>query len=247
MPKSKRPIHNDFFVRQFSNREFAVSFFQSYLPEDVKSLVNWEKFQLAPGDFVSKALKNRKSDLLYESRIDDRKSLFYLHLEHQRKPDRDIPFRMLCYWVHIMEQHKRQYPGQPLPLIYPLVLYQGKTKWNVQTSFHDYLKVPKGMKPYTPQLQYALMDLSHLSDDEIQGRLLVKLSLLIMKHIDSGQIKELFKTRIFGLLFELSKTKTGLEHIETLLYYLFEAAEHLEKDEAVKALKTYREKGCPLM
>ena len=237
MAKSKKPIHNDFFIRQFSDPEFAVSFFQNHLPKQVADQVDWGNFRLASGDFVSKALKNRKSDLLYETTIEDRKSLFYLHLEHQRKPHKEMPFRMLSYWLHILERHKRQYPKQDLPLIFPMVLYQGKENWHVASNFHDYLGVPQSLKPYTPQLHYALVDLSHLSDDEIQGKLLVKLSLLIMKHIDAGDIDHLLNSRVLELLFELSRSKSGLEHIETLLYYLSETSEHIQPEEVIVKLK----------
>lgn len=236
MAKSNNQKHNNFFIRQFSDQEFAVSFFQSYLPEDIKDQVDWESFRLASGDFVSKALKNRKSDLLYQTILGGRNSFFYLHLEHQRKPNKDMPFRMLSYWMHILELHNKQFPDEDLPLIFPMVLYQGVDKWNVKLNFHDYMDVPQSLKPYTPQLHYSLMDLSHMSDDEIQGKILLRVSLMMMKNIDAGNIDGILHSGILSLIPELLKEKSGLEYIKTLLYYLSETNEHIQPEEVFEKL-----------
>ena len=130
--------------------------------------MDWSIMHMAPGDFVQKALRNRRSDLLYETRFSGFKGYFYLHLEHQRRPHPDMPFRLLGYMVNIWEQHKKQYPKEPIPLIFPMVLYQGATSWKVSLSFHEFLEVPHALKPYVPNFTYSLMDLSKLSDEEIR-------------------------------------------------------------------------------
>ncbi len=233
MPHNDNQIHNNFFTHQFSSLEFALSFFQNYLPKELRRHIDWDKFHLVSSDFVNKALKNRKSDLLYETRIEGRKSFFYLHLEHQSRSDQHMAFRMLSYWFNILDQHRRSYPDQSNPLIFPMVLYQGSSFWSAAEDLHKYLEVPDFMKPYTPQFRYEVMDLSHLSDEEVQGKLLVRVCLLIMKHIDIKSGEELVRKGVLDLLEELLKEKTGLEHIETILYYLFKAGKNLDKEEIV--------------
>ncbi len=60
---------------------------------------------------------------LYETKIAGRNSLFYIHLEHQRTSDRTMAFRMLVYMVGIWEQYRLQYPGEDLPLVFPMVIW----------------------------------------------------------------------------------------------------------------------------
>ncbi len=181
--------------------------------------------------------------MLYETRIEGKKSFFYLHLEHQRKSDKDMAFRMLSYWFNILDQHRRNYPDQANPLIFPMVLYQGGTLWSAETDFHKYLEVPDFMKPYTPDFKYQVMDLSHLSDEAIQGELLVRVCLLIMKNIDIISGEELVDKGVFDLLEDLLKEKTGLEYLETILYYLFEAGQNLDKEEVVRLIQELPEKS----
>jgi predicted transposase YdaD len=123
-----------------------------------------------------------------------------------------------------------------------MVLYQGKQPWSAVKNLHQYLKVPEFMQPYTPQFQYEVMDLSHLSDDQIQGELLVKASLLVMKHVDANQVEEVLNEHTLELFQELLQEKTGLEHIETILYYLFTIGRELDKEKVVHMIQKLPEK-----
>ena len=237
MASSKGTAHNNFFLTQFRNLEFAVAFFQEYVPTELKEMVDWEKFRLAPGDFVQKALQNRRSDLLYETRIAGRKGFLYLHLEHQRKPVLNMAYRMLIYQAHIWQQHEKQYPQEALPLIYPMVLYQGKRRWTAPLSFHDYMRVPEALRPFVPAFRYAMLDLSHLSDEAIKGEIIVQIALLVMKHIDSSEITELLFEKLMPLIQELEQKETGLEYLETILYYLSKASPHLNKEQVIQKLQ----------
>jgi len=170
--------HDRYFQEQFSRKEFALSFFQENLPPEIRAVVDWEEFQLCSGDFVRKALQNRKSDLLYKTKIKGRESYFYLHLEHQRRSDPTMAYRILVYMVNILEQNRKQFPkAKEWPLVFPMVLYQGQKKWLAPMTLHDLLKVPKMLAPFIPQFKYALIDLSCLSDKEIKGKVALRLAL----------------------------------------------------------------------
>ena len=110
-----------------------------------------------------------------------------------------------------------------------MVLFQGNqdTNWTAPLSFHEYLQVPEEFAPYLPQFHYALLDLKNLNEQELKGEVLLQLSLLMMKHIDDPQIHDFFFDALFPLFQELEQTKTGLEVLETLLYYLSKANDHL--------------------
>lgn len=239
MAKSKAPIHNNFFLEQFRNLKTARSFFEEYLPEEVKQSIDWSAMRLAPSDFVQKALHGRHSDRLYETRFQGRKGYFYLHLEHQRRPHPEMPYRLLVYMVNIWEQHRKQHPKDPTPFIFPMVLYQGKAKWKVSLNFHEFLNVPAALKPYVPNFNYHLMDLSKLSDEEIKGQLLLRVALLIMKHIDAPNLEEYLIQTILPLLNEFSQKETGLEYLETVLYYLFQGNPHLDKEAVIPQIQEH--------
>ncbi len=236
MKKKIKLGHNDYFQQQFQKIEFAVSFFKEYLPKEIVRQMDFKTLRLAPGNFVGKALRNRRSDVLYDVQIGGKKALFYIHLEHQRSPDKKMAFRMLIYTVRIWEQFELQYPRKSLPLIYPMVVYQGKKRWTSPLTVHDFIDVPEFLKPYCPQMTYDLMDLSSLKDEDIQGELFQQLVLLIMRSIDSPDINELLFEKYFPFIKEVLKQKRGIEYIEDMLYYLSYKSKYLDREKIVEQL-----------
>lgn len=192
---------------------------------------------MVSGDFVNKALRNRRSDIVYEIEIKSRKGFFYVHLEHQRTSDTEMAYRMLVYMVNLWEQYRAQYPGKPLPLILPMVVFQGPKQWNAALTLHDMLDVPEDFKPYCPQLTYSLMDLSSYTDEEIQGELFNKLALIVMKNIDSPEIAELLFERFPSLILDLLESKRGVEYVEDMLYYLFSSSPHVQENKIIQEIE----------
>lgn len=212
--------HNNFATEWLGNIQLARSFFRGHLPKLLKEGVRWNTLRKADTEFSMKALKNRKGDFLFECDIFGDPSFFYIHLEHQRAPNKSMPMRMMIYQAGIWMQFKKQYPKKREPLILPIVLYHGREPWNVEADLHSYLKVTDKMKPFTPNFRYYLVDLSHMNDNKIKGVLLLRVILLAMKHIDSPNITDYFLNVLFPMIQELLEKETGLEYIETILYYL---------------------------
>jgi predicted transposase/invertase (TIGR01784 family) len=242
MPRKPGLTHDGYFKRHLNRLELAKSFFQNFLPTEILQRIQWDTLQLASGDFVDKALKNKRTDILYEVRLSDRKCFLYLHLEHQRTVVKHMAFRVLGYVYNIWEQYTAQHPKSKdsMPLIFPMVVYQGKEHWTAPQSLHELLDIPDFFKAYCPQMSYDLLDLSHLSDNEIRTELLsssaLSLFLLLMKHIDSPEINDLLSGRLLPLVQELFKEKSGIEYIRDMLYYLASKSSHLDEEKTIEAL-----------
>jgi hypothetical protein len=153
-----------------------------------------------------------------------------------------MAFRVLGYVYNIWEHYTAQHPKSkdPMPLIYPMVVYQGKERWTAPQSLHDLPGIPDFFKAYCPQMSYDLLDLSHLSDNEIRTELLqssaLSLFLLLMKHIDSPNINDLLSRKLLPLVKELFKEKSGIEYIRDMLYYLASKSSHLDEEKTIEEL-----------
>jgi len=90
------------------------------------------------------------------------------------------------------------------------------------------------MSPFIPQFRYVLIDLSCLSDEEIKGKVALRLAMLVMKHVDSPEITSFLQQHLSPLIQELLEKETGLEYIETMLYYLSNTSDYLEKAEVIE-------------
>ncbi|MCP4054227.1 MAG: Rpn family recombination-promoting nuclease/putative transposase [Mesoflavibacter sp.] len=243
MTKEEKPVeitHDSYLRKQFRQIDFARSYFQENLPESFQKIVDWDTLRLAPDDFVNKALKNRRTDILYLINAKRLEIFLHLHVEHQRKVDMDMPIRLMLYMANIWSQHRAQYPKKPIPLVYSMVIYQGKRKWTAARTLHDYLKVPKDLKDFVPNFKYGLMHLKGLADDEIKGILMVRLVLLIMKYIDSPDLNQILEERVLPLVKSLLESKSGLEIIQDMLYYLADKGKFLDEEKTVKLFQSIK-------
>jgi len=146
--------------------------------------------------------------------------------------------------VRILEQHKKQYTVPPLPPVFPLLFYHGKTGWKIHPSFQSLFDCPDELKPYLPEFRYHIVDLSQYRDEDLQHATvsaILKSAMLSMKHIQSSELPYGLLFDIFKLLSELMEKKTGLEYFETLLKYLVTATDKVDAD----TLKTAIESALP--
>ena len=180
--------HDKFFKEAFGRLDLSRSFFRSYLPPHLADAVDWTTLQLEPGSFVDERLVGRATDLLYSARVRGEPVFLYFLFEHQSTVDPAMPFRLLGYMVRIWEVwRKRAKPGQKPPCILPLVLHQGAGPWTVSTRFLDGLAVPEGLcaevAPCQPDFEHILVDLSRVPLAQMQGDLLLQLTLTLMKAV----------------------------------------------------------------
>ena len=68
------PSHDDFIRNILSNKEIAVDYFKSYLPDFVKDRLDFSELAQLPGTYLSDELKKTMSDMIYSCRLKDGKA-----------------------------------------------------------------------------------------------------------------------------------------------------------------------------
>ena len=91
-------------------------------------------------------------------------------------------------------------------------------------------------RPYTPDFRFELCDLAGLSDESIRGQVLLRTTLLLMKHIADSNLTERLPA-IFGLLRALGRQRTVVGYLEALLTYLATATDTLSEDDLHRAIQ----------
>jgi hypothetical protein len=87
--------------------------------------------------------------------------------EHQNKVDRWEPLRLLCYMLGTWESWRKRFPNKAkLPLVIPIVLFQGASGWSALRSLHALIAVPESAgvawQGFVPNFTYALLDAQEL-------------------------------------------------------------------------------------
>ncbi len=238
------PTPHDGLVKlTFGQIEHARGELRAIVPSALADGLQWSALALEPGSFVDAALGHQHADLLYSlTWRDGRDALVYLLFEHQSAPPKDGPMgrRLLRYMDRIWDRWSIDHPrAKKLPMILPIVMYHGAMPWPEPVSFEELIDVPAdfrpGTDPHLVRFTYVLYDLSHVNDEELRASAVRtargKLTILLLKHgrRDADLLRRL--ARWMDLIREVVWAPNGLDALASLLRYIFEVNEHIQRDE----------------
>ena len=131
--------HDKLFRAVFSDTAEAAALLQAALPDFVRDQVDWATLTLLDGTFLDDELRESESDLLYQVEYTGTRQPVWLYalLEHQSSPDKWIRLRLLKYCCRIWDQFSRRPEQSQLPVVVPVVFYQGTRGWTYSTELAD--------------------------------------------------------------------------------------------------------------
>ncbi|HKM39608.1 MAG TPA: Rpn family recombination-promoting nuclease/putative transposase, partial [bacterium] len=183
--------HDRFFKKTLGEVAVAEDFLVNYLPPSIKSIIDTASLRPQKDSFISKELQESYSDLLFKAKIKQRVGYIYFLFEHKSYPSRNIALQLLRYmtdiWVAKVEKESFEY----LPIIIPLVVYHGEQSWKIKTSLGalipEFEQLPEDVKPFIPDYEYLLYDVSRFTDEEIKGQAQLKILLTIYRDIHGNR------------------------------------------------------------
>ena len=259
--KNNKLQHDALFKRIMESEIAAKEFIDEYLPAEVKDMINLDSVKVEKESYVEPNLTKRLSDIIYSVDVkgkQDEKAFIYILAEHQSTIDQLMAFRLWRYTLLLAERHIKD--KAKLPLIFPIVVYAGKSKYTAARNLWDLFKYPKLAKKLLTE-DYKLIDLQAKSDDEITRKKHIALFEYVLKHIHTRDMLKLWADlfRLLPAAVELDQ-EHGYFYIRNFVWYtdtkLPEAKrddlsnliiEHLSKNEGENIMKsfaeTYMEKG----
>ena len=79
-------------------------------------------------------------------------------VEHQSTPRRWMALRVLNYCLHIWARWLRAHKDEKLPLIVPVVFYQGRDPWWPEREFRELVEGALAEWRWVPRFEYLLVD-----------------------------------------------------------------------------------------
>jgi len=197
--------HDTFFKQIFSDPKrvkILLDIFAEDIAQDIHSItpINTE--------ILSSKSQKFMVDLLFSCKVEDQDAYIRIVVEHKSYLDKELPIQLSYYNSAIWEEAIKEKDYYP-PII-NIVFYHGKGEWNIPKS----LPVIKNIKleKYTSKLNYILIDLNRVSDEDIISKthqdLCMLWAMLTMKHIFDS-IESFIK--VFELIADYIKSQ---EHIE---------------------------------
>jgi predicted transposase YdaD len=160
------------YKRLYAHAELVADLLRSCVREAWIRQLDFTTLERVPGSHVDQKLQQRHSDVIWRLRLShsERWVYVYLLLEFQSKSDRWMPIRMLNYvglfYDHLLQTRALK-AGEPLPLVLPIVLYNGEHRWRQPLSLKALRgELPPELERHQPELVSVLID---------QGRFLAEL------------------------------------------------------------------------
>lgn len=184
--KSTKVNHDSLIKKALENPLIAQEFLSEYLPDEYKSLIDLSTINVEKESFVEESLKKKLSDMVFSVQMRDQpkdksaNAFIYTLVEHQSYSDHFIAFRLLKYSLLLLERHARG--KNRLPVILPLVIYNGKSRYKAPKNLFDLFACPDiARKAMTDD--YNLIDLQAMDDQKIDYQKHLSFLLYTMKHI----------------------------------------------------------------
>lgn len=169
------------------------------------------------------------TDLLYSARFGEGTGYIYILTEHQSKPEKLMPFRMLKYMVSIMDRHLTVNNTNILPVIIRMVIYTGVRPYNYSTDIFDLFGDDKKFAQETLLKPFQLIDFNKLDEKKLEPFLYNLLLVKTMRSVRNCGLL-LLLTNMLPYIQELAQRNKN-EYIHTIMNYVFEVCGVSSKQE----------------
>lgn len=244
---------NDSFNRKwFGDPGAAADVLGVLAPESLKPLIIPANLHRESVSFVDKWLRPSQSDILWRCQDETGavRAFFYVLWEHQTKIDVWMALRIFCYMAKIWERWllalpseeeeeggkakpKRKRARPALPLIFPIVLYQGKPRWTAPRTLAELAgELPADFRRFFPDFEFHLETLNRPASDFPPG--LAQLGISVMKLSWDGNFGdwlERFATQMLDL-----HERGERDKLDVLLIYAISQVHRSKRQELIQQI-----------
>ena len=168
-------------------------------------------------------------------------SLLFEHKSYYVKYPR---LQILRYILNIWNTADKQ--KEELAPVIPIVLYNGKEKWNSKPLYDYFPYVDDTLRCYIPEFDYLLLDLSNYTDEEIADNLfqraILETAMLLMKNIFNDEKLENNLENYLEISKLYLKGEKGLKFLKSFILYIYNAGE-MEVDSIIEKISKISKEG----
>jgi len=233
--------HDKFFKASLSNVRVAKSFFQHHLPASLQSYLNFNSLELQPVTYINPALQKSSSDILYKVNYLNSKSAAYICIlaEHQSSVDPLMPLRVWQYITAIWGETLKKSKKAKLPLVIPIIFYNGKKKYDGSLDIRDLIEAPAELIERFLLTPIQLIDVQAISaavlDEALRERYWSALMEFSMKHSHAKESLDFIQQLLEPLRQVLEEGAT--DYAETVLKYILDQTKTADPEKLLKTLE----------
>lgn len=245
-----RQEHDHLFKLACSTPDAALAVVRAGLSEAVARGIDPRSLRVEPPSFLTgEPLSEDFRDVVLSCRLRGRPALIYVVIEHQRRVDPAMPLRIAVYVQRMWAWWRTEHPGEPLPVVLPIVVHQGPGPWTGPRSIADMLDaepaVLEEVRPFMPGLELALLDLGALAPEAVAALAapaFLRISLTLMRvvvipGVSPEQILQILRVDLAAPVRELIAQPGGAERLGNAISYTVRRVKGLDMDAVREAAR----------
>lgn len=150
------------FKKLFSDKINVCWFITEIIPEPRLKNYTQSDIEIVATESINAQWKARRSDMVY--RLPYSSSWIYLLVEFQSRPNKQMHCRIYEYVFLIQRKYQID---KRLPVVVPVVLYNGVEKWQPVTQFADNVEYAEDFPEYVQRLNYIFIDVRDIPEDKL--------------------------------------------------------------------------------
>jgi hypothetical protein len=183
--------HGKFLKNLLSHQPTASAFFKSVIPENMQQLLDITALEISNDQFIDDELEHQLTDMLFRIYCKDLMPAYiYLLFQHKGNPEPLMPYLIFRYMERIWEQTINQGLIGHLPLIIPVVMYNGTAPWSVSTQFSKLFGNPSDLKKILPDFNFILCDLSQIDLLDFSDSPILSTGMHLLKTIHDNDFED---------------------------------------------------------
>ena len=159
----------------FSHPRTVEELVRGFVEEPWVERLDFSTLERVNASFVTDDLDSREGDLLWKLLFRDGAPVFvYILIEHQSRVDRFMAVRLMAYIALLYQDLLRRgelTPDGLLPLVIPLVIYNGEVAWRAPRELAELIERVAGVvEEYVPRLRYVVIDEGRYALEDLEQR-----------------------------------------------------------------------------
>ncbi len=213
--------HDKLFKAAFSQPDVVASLIESLFPAALRQAIRLDSLVLKTNSYIDDELNEHFADLVYDCLLDDGMPVqIALLLEHKSYTVAHPHLQLMRYLLNRWQQDVEH--GQKLTPVIPVLIYHGTDTWQHLPFAASLSGMNALVKPFFPEFDYLLVNLTALSDEQIfafRNRFLT-VSAALMKHRQDKQFADYIRQNIQRLMQGIAVDELMSVVLPTFLYLL---------------------------
>ncbi|MBF0545261.1 MAG: Rpn family recombination-promoting nuclease/putative transposase [Candidatus Riflebacteria bacterium] len=165
------PDHDHSYKKLFSHPKMVEDLLRGFVHGEWVDQLDFSTLEPFPSEHVTDCFRDRRDDIIWRIRWKENWLYIYLLLEFQSSVDPYMAVRIMAYLGLLYQdiiQTETIKPGEKLPPVLPVVLYNGFPRWDAPTDIFDQIgQTPRGLEKFSPRLSYLILDEGAIADSEL--------------------------------------------------------------------------------